>query len=226
MNWKLMSGGVMKELKILLADDHPLMRQGIRSMLESQPGWTVCGDAGNGREAVAMAKRLSPDVAVIDITMPKLNGLEAARQIRCEMPSVEVLILTMHDSDALIAGALEASARGCILKSDSARLLIAAVDTVAQRKPFFAGRVGEMVMSRSLKGEEDEEDTVALRLSSREREVVQLVAEGRTNKEIATELGISVKTVDAHRTNIMRRLNIHSVTELVRYAIRNKIIEA
>src|ERR1700686_3498012 len=221
-----MSGRVMKELKILLADDHPLMRQGIRSMLESQPGWTVCGDAGNGRDAVAMAKRLSPDVAVIDITMPELNGLEAARQIRREMPSVEVLILTMHDSDALIAGALEAGARGCILKSNSARLLIAAVDTVAQRKPFFAGRVGEIVMSRSLKVEVDEEDTVALRLSSREREVVQLVAEGRTHKEIATELGISVKTVDAHRTTIMRRLNIPSVTELVRYAIRNKIIEA
>jgi DNA-binding NarL/FixJ family response regulator len=218
----------MRALKILLADDHPLMRQGIRSVLENQPGWTVCGDAGNGREAVAMAKRLSPDVAVIDITMPELNGLEAARQIRREMPSVEVLILTMHDSDALIAGALEAGARGCILKSDSARLLIAAVDTVAQRKPFLAGKVAEVVMGRPLKGEVDEEDTVALdhRLSAREREVVQLVAEGRTNKEIATELGVSVKTVDAHRTNIMRRLNVHSVAELVRYAIRNKIIEA
>ena len=218
----------MKELKILLADDHPLMRQGIRAVLESNPGWTVCGDAGNGREAVAMAKRLSPDVAVIDITMPELNGLEAARQIRREMPSVEVFILTMHDSDALIAGALEAGARGCILKSDSARLLIAAVESVAQRKPFFAGKVAEVVMSRSMKDEVHEEDTVAMyhRLSAREREVVQLVAEGRTNKEIATELGISVKTVDAHRTNIMRRLNVHSVAELVRYAIRNKIIEA
>ena len=218
----------MKELKILLADDHPLMRQGIRSMLESQPGWTVCGDAGNGREAVAMAKRLSPDVAVIDITMPELNGIEAARQIRREMPSVEILILTMHHSDALIAGALEAGARGCILKSDSARLLIAAVEAVAQHKPFLAGKVAEAVMGRSLKGEVDEEDTVALdhRLSAREREVVQLVAEGRTNKEIATELGVSVKTVDAHRMNIMRRLNVHSVAELVRYAIRNKIIEA
>ena len=218
----------MRALKILLADDHPLMRQGIRSVLESQPGWTVCGDAGNGREAVAVAKRLSPDVAVIDITMPELNGLEAARQIRREMPSVEVLILTKHDSDALIAGALEAGARGCILKSDSARLLIAAVEAVAQHKPFLAGKVAEAVMGRSLKGEVDEEDTVALdhRLSAREREVVQLVAEGRTNKEIATELGVSVKTVDAHRMNIMRRLNVHSVAELVRYAIRNKIIEA
>src|SRR3981189_1727907 len=218
----------MRALKILLADDHPLMRQGIRSVLESQPGWTVCGDAGNGREAVAMAKRLSPDVAVIDITMPELNGLEAPPQILREMPSVEVLILTMHDSDALIAGALEAGARGCILKSDSARLLIAAVEAVAQHKPFLAGKVAEAVMGRSLKGEVDEEDTVALdhRLSAREREVVQLVAEGRTNKEIATELGVSVKTVDAHRMNIMRRLNVHSVAELVRYAIRNKIIEA
>src|ERR1700680_1538578 len=200
-----MSGRGMKELKILLADDHPLMRQGIRSMPQTQPGWTVCGHAGNGRGAVAMARGLSPDVAVIDITMPELNGLEAARQIRREMPSVEVLILTMHDSDALIAGALEAGARGCILKSDSARLLIAAVDLVAQRKPFFAGKIAEVLMSRSLKVEVDEEDTVALGLSSREREVVQLVAEGRTNIELATELGISVKTVDAHRTNIMRR---------------------
>ncbi len=218
----------MRALKILLADDHPLMRQGIRSVLEGQPGWTVCGDASNGREAVAMAKRLSPDVAVIDITMPELNGLEAARQIRREMPSVEVLILTMHDSDALIAGALEAGARGCVLKSESGRLLLAAVDAVAQHKPFLAGKVAEVVMGRSLKIEVDGQDTVPLqhRLSSREREVVQLVAEGRTNKEIATELGVSVKTVDAHRTNIMRRLNVHSVADLVRYAIRNRIIEA
>jgi DNA-binding NarL/FixJ family response regulator len=218
----------MKELRILLADDHPLIRQGLRTVLESTPGWTVCGDASNGREAVAMVKRFLPDVAVIDITMPELNGLEAARQIRREMPSVEVLILTMHDSDALIAAALEAGARGCVLKSDSARLLIAAVESVAQGKPFFAGKVAEVVMRRSMKDEVDEEDTVAFnhRLSAREREVIQLVAEGRTNKEIATELGVSVKTVDAHRTNIMRRLNAHSVAELVRYAIRNKIIEA
>src|ERR1700716_3493228 len=146
----------MIALRILLADDHPLMQQGIRSVLERQSGWTVCG------EAVAMAKRLSPDVAVIDITMPELNGLEAARQIRREMPSVEVLILTMHDSDALIAGALEAGARGRILQSDSARLLMAAVKAVAQHKPFLAGKVAEAVMGRSLKGEVDEEDTVAL----------------------------------------------------------------
>ena len=218
----------MSALRILLADDHPLMQQGIRSVLESQSGWTVCGEAGNGREAVAMAKRLSPDVAVLDITMPELNGLEAARQIRRETPSVEVLILTMHDSDALVAGALEAGARGCILKSDSSRLLVAAVEAVAQRKPFFAGKVAEVVMGASLKAEDLEEGAVAMhhRLSAREREVVQLVAEGRTNKEIATKLNISVKTVDAHRTNIMRRLSLHSAAELVRYAIRNKIIEA
>src|ERR1700720_3577347 len=116
----------MISLRILLADDHPLMQQGIRSVLERQLDWTVCGEAVNGHEAVAMAKRLSPDIAIIDITMPELNGLEAARQIRREMPSVEVLILTMHDSDVLIAAALEAGARGCILKSDCARLLVAA----------------------------------------------------------------------------------------------------
>jgi DNA-binding NarL/FixJ family response regulator len=175
-----------------------------------------------------MAKRLLPEVAVIDISMPELNGLEATRQIRREVASVELLILTMHDSDALLASALDAGARGCILKSDSPRLLIAAVDAVAQRKPFFVGKVAEVVMSRLFKSEVDEADTLALhcRLSAREREVVQLVAEGRTNKEIATKLGISVKTVDAHRTSIMRRLNIHSVAELVRYAIGNKIIEA
>jgi DNA-binding NarL/FixJ family response regulator len=218
----------MIALRILLADDHPLMRQGIRSVLERQSGWTVCGEAVNGREAVAMAKRLSPDIAIIDITMPELNGLEAARQIRREMPSVEVLILTMHDSDVLIAGALEAGARGCILKTDSARLLVAAVEAVAQHKPFFAGKVAEVVMGSSLIAKDVEESTLALdhRLSAREREVIQLVAEGRTNKEIATKLNISVKTVDAHRTNIMRRLSLHSTAELVRYAIRNKIIEA
>jgi DNA-binding NarL/FixJ family response regulator len=215
----------MSALKILLADDHPLMRQGIRDVLESQPDWTVCGDAATGREAVAMAKRLLPDVAIIDITMPELNGLEAARQIRRELPSVEVLILTMHDSDALIAGALEAGARGCILKSDSARLLVAAVEAVAQGKPFFAGKVAEVVVGGSARAEAGEEVSPAHRLSAREREVVQLVAEGRTNKEVASKLGVSVKTVDAHRSNIMRRLNMHSVAEIVRYAIRNKIIE-
>ena len=172
-----------------------------------------------------MAKRLLPDVAIIDITMPELNGLEAARQIRRELPSVEVLILTMHDSDALIAGALEAGARGCILKSDSARLLVAAVEAVAQGKPFFAGKVAEVVVGGCSRAEAGEEISPAHRLSAREREVVPLVAEGRTNKEVASKLGVSVKTVDAHRSNIMRRLNIHSVAELVRYAIRNKIIE-
>ena len=218
----------MIALRILFADDHPLMQQGIRSVLERQSDWTVCGEAVNGHEAVAMAKRLSPVIAIIDITMPELNGLEAAHQIRREMPSVEVLILTMHDSDVLIAAALEAGARGCILKSDSERLLVAPVEAVAQHKPFFAGKVAEVVMGSSLRAEDVEEGTLALdhRLSAREREVIQLVAEGRTNKEVASKLNISVKTVDAHRTNIMRRLSLHSTAELVRYAIRNKIIEA
>lgn len=216
----------MAELRILIADDHPLVRQGLRTTLEAQAGWTICAEAATGREAVARALELKPDLVITDISMPELNGLEATRQIRRDLPETEILILTMHESEPLVAEALKAGARGYLLKSDTQRLLVAAVETIARHKPFLTGTVSEMVMGGLLQRGADHQAEEASRLSPREREIVQLIAEGRSNKEVATRLGISVKTVDAHRTNIMRRLNLHSVAELVRYAIREKIIEA
>lgn len=207
----------MKKLRILIADDHPLVRQGLRSVLEAQPGWSVCGEAENGRSAVKLGLELKPDVFLIDVTMPELNGLDATRQICRERPDAAILILTMHESDQLFADLRRAGARGCILKSDSPRQLLAAVESVASGHQYFT-RGADGPSQRASEGE-------ASRLSAREREIVQLLAEGRTNKEIATLLGIAYKTVDAHRTNVMRRLRMHSVAELVRYAIRERIIQ-
>ena len=217
----------MKPLKILIADDHELIRDGLKARLEKHEGWKVCGEAVNGRQAVEMARALKPDVAVLDISMPELNGIEATRQIRKACPKTEVLILTMQESEGVVRDVLAAGARGFVLKTDTSRLLIAAVEALAQRKPFFTGKVSEMVLGgfldpdRAARGNGDE----ASRLSPREREIAQILAEAKTNKEVAVKLGVSVKTIDAHRANIMRKLNLHSVAELVRYAIREKLIE-
>ncbi len=217
----------MKPLKILIADDHELIREGLRARIEKHPGWEVCAEAVNGREAVEKARALRPDVAVLDISMPGLNGIEATRQIRKACPGTAVLILTMQESEGLMRDVLTAGARGFVLKTDTARLLVSALEALAEGRPFFTGKVGEMVLasfldpSRAARGGTEEPG----RLSPREREIAQLLAEGRTNKEIATTLGVSVKTIDAHRANIMRKLSLHSVTELVRYAIREKLIE-
>lgn len=219
----------MKALKILVADDHELVRQGLRNVLAAQPHWTICGEAENGREAVALAVKHKPDVVILDITMPELNGLEATRQIRKACPKTEVLVLTMHEGEQIIGGVLAAGARGYILKSDASRLLIAAIEALALHKPFFTGHVAALALERFLHPAAPRaahSEDVASRLTAREREIVQLLAEGRTSKEAATSLGVSAKTVEAHRANIMNKLNIHSVTELVRYAIRNQIIEA
>ena len=218
----------MKTLQILIADDHELVRKGLRAVLENQPGWKVTGEAVNGRQAVELAKQLCPDVIVLDVTMPELNGLEATRQICKANPKAEVLILTMHESEKLVSEVLAAGAHGYILKADTARLLVTAVESLAQHQPFLSGKVSEVVLSGYLSpGKIQNGATVPLpRLTAREREVVQLLAEGKSNKEVAVALGISVKTVDAHRANIMHKLDLHSVTDLVRYAIRNQITEA
>jgi DNA-binding NarL/FixJ family response regulator len=215
----------MKTLQILIADDHELVRKGLRAVLENQPGWKVTGEAVNGRQAVELAKQLGPDVIVLDVTMPELNGLEATRQIRKAIPKAEVLILTIHESEKLVSEVLAAGAHGYVLKADTARLLVAAVEALAQHQPFFTGKVAEVVLSGYLNPENVAAGRVA-QLTAREREVVQLVAEGKTNKEVAVALGVSVKTVDAHRANVMHKLDLHSVTDLVRYAIRNQIIGA
>jgi DNA-binding NarL/FixJ family response regulator len=218
----------VKPLRILVADDHELVRKGLRSVLDGQSGWTICGEAVNGREAVDLARQLKPDIIIMDVTMPELNGLEATRQILKERIKTEVLILTVHESEQLVGEVLAAGARGYILKGDTTRLLVDAIESISQHKPFFTGTASEVVLGGYLRpGQPARKESRALpRLTAREREIVQLLAEGKSNKEVATSLGVSVKTVDAHRANIMHKLNIHSVTDLVRYAIRNNIINA
>ena len=216
----------MSAVRILVADDHEVVRQGVRTLLEAQPAWDVCGEAADGREAVEMTKRLKPDVIILDITMPKLNGLEATRQILKADPKARVLILTMHESDQVVREVLDAGARGYVLKSDAGRNLIAAVEALWLHNSFFTSKVAEMVMNGYRKaapssGETNPPD----RLTPREREVVQLLAEGKSSKEVAVALDLSVKTAETHRANIMRKLEIHSVSDLVRYAVRNRIIE-
>ena len=214
-----------KALRILIADDHEVVRRGVRSLLEAQTGWEVCAEAANGRDAVAAAQRERPDIAVLDIGMPELNGLEATRQIRHALPECEVLILTLHESEQVVREVLNVGARGYILKSDAGRDLIAAVDSLCRHKPFFASSVADLVLQGYLQGAEGRQAALRGRLTPRQREIVQLLAEGKSNKEVAGRLGISVKTAETHRNNIMRSLDFHSMSELVRYAVREKLIE-
>jgi DNA-binding NarL/FixJ family response regulator len=214
-------------LRILLADDHDIVRRGLKDLLEQQVGWQVCAEAANGREAVELALQHRPHVAVIDLSMPELNGLEATRRIRQSLPDTEVLIFTMHESEELIREVLGAGARGYLLKSDAVRQLIPAVESLSQKKPYFAGRVSEVLLDGFLKGGQVAlEGPTAERLTSREREVVQLLAEGKSNKQIARLLDLSVKTVETHRTAAMRKLELNSLPDLVRYAVRMQIIQA
>ncbi len=214
----------MKPVRILIADDHELARDGIKARLEKRPGWIVCAEASTGREAVSLTEQLRPDVAVLDIGMAELNGIEAAAQIRKRCPDTEVLMLTLQDSEQQVQAAFAAGAKGFILKTDAARLLEEAIDALLQREPFLSGKIAGQVLNGFLSPPETRQSST--RLTAREREIVQLLAEAKTNKDIARILGVSVKTVDAHRSNIMRKLDLHSVAELVRFAIRNGIIQA
>jgi len=218
----------MKTLRILIADDHEMVRRGLKATLAEHPGWDVCGEAGTGRQAVELAAELKPDVVVLDLTMPELNGLEATRQIRKAAPRAEVLILTVHESENLVREVLTAGARGYVLKNDAGRVLLQAVETLSQHKPYFTAKVSEFVLDQFLNPAPapDAPETGPSRLTSREREIMQLIAEGKSNKEIADGLGISVRTAETHRMNLMRKLNLHSASEVTRYAIRNRIIEA
>jgi DNA-binding NarL/FixJ family response regulator len=221
---------MMANLRLLVADDHDVVRKGVRTLLEEQPGWEVAAEACDGREAVEKAKLVQPDVTILDLSMPELNGLEAAREI-LKTVSTKVLILTMYDSDPLIRQTLEAGARGYLLKSDAGRDLVSAVDALRRNKTFFTPKVAQMVLEGYLgrpskENEDDGNRKNGLRLTARQKQILQLLAEGKSSKEVAVALSISVKTAETHRANIMRRLDCHSVTELVRYAIRNHIIEA
>lgn len=217
----------MKALRILVADDHEVVRHGLRSLLQSHEGWEVCGEATDGRDAVDKAAQLKPDVVVLDIGMPNLNGLDATRQILHDQPRIAVLILTIDESEQMMREVLNAGARGFLLKSDAARDLVTAVEALQHRRTFFTSKVAELVLDGYL----NPRDTAPVptlsheRLTPREREVVQLLAEGKTTKEVASVLGMSVKTAETHRSNIMRKLNFHSVSQLVIYAVRNKIVQ-
>jgi DNA-binding NarL/FixJ family response regulator len=210
-------------LRILVADDHEVARRGVRALLESHAGWEVCGEAADGREAVNMANRLRPDLVLLDIGMPSLNGLDATRQILAATPGVRVLILTMHDSEQVVREVLAAGAVGFLLKSDAGRDLVAAVEALQQRRTFFTTKVAQLVLEGYLHPGPDSDHQRSV-LTPREREVIQLLAEGKTTKEVATVLNLSVKTAETHRTNLMRKLDLHSVVDLTLYAVRNGIV--
>jgi DNA-binding NarL/FixJ family response regulator len=218
----------MKPWRVLIADDHEVVRCGVRALLEGTGKFVVCGEVGTGREAVAAVAELKPDMVVMDIAMPELNGLEATRQIGKTNPDVEILILTMHESENLVHEVLNAGARGYVLKADAGRDLVKALEALAQHKPFFTAKVTELVLRGFLGGSAASEASgdQGSALSPRERQIAQLVAEGKANKEIASILGISLKTAETHRANLMMKLDLHSVSDLVRYAIRNQIIDA
>lgn len=211
----------MNTLRILVADDHAMVRQGLRALIEEQAGWTVCGEAVTGREAVAKACELNPDIVVMDFAMPELNGVEATRQIRAALPHTEVLILSMYESEELVREMLAVGARGYVLKSDAGHSLVDALNALAEHRPYFTSKISALVLEGFLNPKARQ----ASPLTPREREIVQLIAEGKSTKEVADKLGISVKTAETHRTNVMSKLDLHSVSELVRYAIRNKIVE-
>lgn len=209
--------------RVLIADDHDIIRRGVRTLLETRPDLRVVGEAARGQEALAAARETQPDIAIIDYSLPELNGRELTVQLRRVLPRVEVLIYTMHDREDLIADVLEAGARGFVLKSETERHLLAAVDALSIHRPYFSGTVSEALLAQYLRSKPLSK---LITLTDREREVVQLVAEGKINKEVAGILNISVKTVEAHRATAMQKLKLRTTAELVRYAVRNNIVEA
>jgi len=218
----------LKPLRILVADDHQLFRNGIRALIQAHAGWEICGEASTGREAVIKAQELMPDIVILDISMPDLNGVDAAKRIRMVSKNTEVLILSMHYSDQLIRQIVDSGALGYVLKSDSDHDLVVAVESLARHKPFFTSQASEVIQNALNTGDPVMKIPELLdnRLTSREREILQLLAEGKSSKGVAVSLGISLKTAETHRANIMRKLDTHSISELVRYAVRNQIIEA
>lgn len=203
--------------RILIADDHDIIRRGVRTLLETRADLRVVVEASSGREALEAARDSSPDIAIIDYSLPELNGRDLTFKLRKMLPRLEVLIFTMHDQEEMIRDVLQAGARGFVLKSDTERHLFAAIDALAAHRPYFSGAISETLLTQYLRGNPQ---TTISTLTHREREVVQLIAEGKINKQVAQILGISVKTVETHRSLLMERLNLHDVAGLVRYAIR------
>jgi len=217
-----------KKLRILVADDHELVRHGIRGVLRSRRGWTVVAEAVNGREATEKAGKLKPDVAIVDIGMPDIDGLQATRQIREATPNTQVVVLTMHESDQMVRRVLDAGALGYVLKSDLAAHLVKAVKDVSAGKLFLTPKVSDIVLKGFLKtrNQPDPGERLPARPTAREVEIIRFLAEGRANKEIAAELGITIRTVETHRARIMHKLGLHSLAELIHYAIRHEIFSA
>ena len=211
-------------LRILVVDDHELVRRGLKSILETHADWEVVGEAITGREAIEKAETLRPEVVILDMSMPELNGLEATRGILKVAPHARVLVLTQHDSEQLVRSFLQAGAQGYLVKSDAARDLVPAVDSLQQGRPFFTSKVARMVLDGYLKSLRTDGNPPAA-LTPSEAQIVQLLAEGKTNKEVAGALNIAVKTVETHRAHIMHKLGFHSVSDLVRYAVRNNMIQ-
>lgn len=213
-------------LRIVVADDHELVRRGIRDLLQVQRGWKVVGEAAGGRDAVEKVRKLKPDIAIMDITMPEADGLEATRQIREAAAQTRVLILTMHESDQMVRRVLEAGARGYVLKSDMAMRLVQAVKDLANGRISLTPKVSAMVLEGFLKGGPESKlaENGHSRPTPREIEIIRLLAEGKTNKEIAADLGITIRTVETHRGRIMMKMGFHSISDLIHYAIRDKIV--
>lgn len=214
-------------MRILVADDHEIVRQGLRALIETRAGFVVCGEAANGREAVDKAAALKPDVLVLDIAMPELNGLEAARRIPAVSPRTQILVLSTHHDDALVHELIAAGVRGYVLKSDAAKDLVTAIESLSSGRPFFSAQIADVVVDGFVgRGRLPPGDGgAAARLTSREREVLQLLAEGRSTKEVAASLDIGIKTAETHRANLMKKLDLQTIAELVRYAVRNHIVE-
>lgn len=212
-------------IRIILADDHTVMRSGLRLVLEEQKDFQVVGEAGDGREAVALVDALKPDVAVLDITMPNMNGIEAARQITAKQLGVSIIVLSMHSDEGYVLRALKAGARGYLLKESPEADFIQAIRAVSQGKAFFSPSVSRMLVEDYVRQLQDKdiEDSYEL-LTQRERELLQLIAEGKSNKDVANLLNLSLYTVETHRGNIMEKLNLHSVPELILYAVRKGVI--
>ncbi|HXG80245.1 MAG TPA: response regulator transcription factor [Sphingomicrobium sp.] len=209
--------------RILIVDDHDAVRRGVHNLVESKANFEVVGEAADGRLALDMAREVNPDIAILDYSLPGLNGLDLASQLKRALPRIEILIYTMHDREEFILEALQAGVRGFVLKSDTEKHLLAALDALAIRRPYFSGAVSETLLERFL---DQKPQPSGSSLTHREREIVQLIAEGHTNKEVARVLNISIKTVETHRASAMHKLNLRTTADLVRYAIRNNIVQA
>jgi DNA-binding NarL/FixJ family response regulator len=215
----------MDSLRILVVDDHELIRRGIRELLAARPDWQVVAEAANGHDAVRLSEELNPDIVILDLSMPGMNGIEAARQIVRLGADTEIILLTMHDTDDIIRQALTSGARGFVLKSDADRDLIDAVEMVAKHRQFLTSRVATLVLNGYLSsGTAPTQPVPDSRLTTREREIVQLLAAGQTSRQIADQLSISIRTTETHRVNINRKLSLKSIADLVRYAVRHGLI--